>query len=1323
MDLRSLTPHIPHWVLQRLGDPTTPAQSGQKYTFEAAILWADIVGSTSLAEQLTGEGIHGIETLNRLLNGVLGALVEIAHTFGGDILHFVGDAIVCMWPVEEPAEPAARRRAALYACTAAFEMQSTLIKMPPSETPLGPVKPAVRLGIGYGPTTIHILGKDPYLWLLDGPAVREALRARKQAAPNQIRLAPDVSRLIGEPTSTTLNPDLIRAPPSQPPQQAAALPPVDEEKLRHFVHPLLIQRMQNEVEGFTAEYRLVVPVFVRWVPPQVEAYDEWLDRWIRTVQANVTRFEGWLGNPVVDSHGYTLLITFGAPIAHGDDMRRGIACALSLREAALFGTSRFPLQIGISSGWLFTGEIGSTLRHAYTMIGDEINLASRLAEKARPWEILTTAEVQDATASHFAFRKVGETILRGKHKPVLTFAVLGSLQPRPALIRQYLRRQERLVDREQETRILRAVIDRALGGQTQVLTIQGEPGIGKSMLASELVRLWAGQGGLALGGECIPFARETPYRPWRWVISSLCGITGKMGLEERLQALRRALEGIPSPPTDAKERWVLRLPLLAEILGLKVEDNELTQGMHGEVRRDNIFATVQALIRAKAEETPLLVLIEDAQWADDLSLQLTAHIARNLRDSPLLLSLIHRPLPFPPSPPWREIWGLEHHTGLPLDELTPEATRVIVQDRLGGARVPVDLTSMIFDRTQGHPFFTEELVRMIQDVGGVSVRGGSAVLDQRRIQYIRIPDTVAGVIQARVDQLDEECRLTLKVASVLGLTFSRQALRDVHPTSPDGESLDHQLYSLERWGLIRLEEESPEPVYAFRHALTRQVVYGSLPLSQRRQLHEAVAHWLERHCATNLEPYYSLLAYHYGQAGQRGKELHYLLQAADYASRAHALGEATALYERALKLLDPKQDPLRTAEVLMSLARGVHYLGQYERGEVHLQEALALYEAAGDPRGIARACFEIADRLAVKDLEASYQYVQRGMEAVRDLSDAEDLLVAGYTRIAQLERNRGRYREAEQALQRALNLAQAAGYTDGLRQCYRALSLYYYSRGEYRKALEAGAQALHYLKMVDAPIGHRVIALNNQACFAQEIGDIDTALEMAQEGLALARQAGIISEQVILASTLAGIYNHIGDWEAAEKVLEEGWRLLQRSPHPYHQVALWWEGGRTAYGRGDLDEAIRRWSQGEAASHSGAQQLYNAWLCAYLAEAWARKGDLKKADDWAKKARQRAEERQQRGMLLIAWRAQGVIERLRKNWEAGIEAFQKALRLAQELHDDVQTARTLLEYGHLLLDAGRAEEAREVLLQAEEKARNLQLYPVVQAARTLIHRT
>jgi len=1316
--VQSLAPHVSRWLLRQLTDPTAAVLPGRKYSFEAAVLWADVVSSTSLAERMAGAGSRGIEALERVLSTVFDILVRRAHAFGGDVIHFVGDAAICVWPLEE--EASTPRQVVLRACAAALQIRSDLIDMAPLKTPLGPIRPAVRFGVGYGRASLLILGSEEHrLWMLDGPAPQRALRARVRALPNQVRLSPEAIEILGDAAAVDKGGGLLEVEAFLPFAPEPEVPPVAEERLRPFVHPALANRELVGAEGYAAEYRFAAPVFVRWVPSQGESRDTSLVRWVRAIQENVARFDGWLDNPVVDQEGYTLLIVFGAPRAHEDDVYRGVACALALRRAAASGFPSLPLRIGISRGRLFAGEIGGSERHTYTLLGDEINVASRLAEVARPGEVLVSSTVRDAVANYFVFRDLGRIAVRGKSEPVVTYVVVGMRRARHGLIEQYLARREQVVGRERELEILRAVVDRVFGGKGEVLTIRGEPGIGKSALTSVLVHMWTARGGRAVGGEGLPFARETPYRPWRWIVSALCGIGEEMDEQARIDALARELRRLPSPIGE-EGYWVQRLPLLAELMGLKVEDNEMTKGMRGEVRRDNTFATVRALLWAKVEKSPLLLVIEDAQWVDDLSLQLAAYVAQHLEDHPLLLVLVHRPLPVPLPQPWESIWDLPHHTDISLRELSAHANRALLREQLGGVSVAAELANLVFGRTQGHPFFTEEMLGMLRDVGCISIREGAAVLDTRRARELHLPETVAGVIQARMDQLDEGCRLTLKIASVIGLTFSRRVLREVYPAPVEEEVLTAHLDTLERWGLVRLEVGDPEPVYAFRHAVTREVVYESLPLFQRRLLHEAIARWYEHYCAANPEPYFPLLAYHYGQAGRRERELHYLLRAAEYASGVHALGEAVAFYERALELLDPEREPSRTADVLMRLARRVHYLGQYERAEVHFQEALALYERVGDPLGMAEACFEISDRLAVKDLEAAFRYVQRGLEAVRDLPDVQRLVAAGYTRMAQLERNRGNFEAAERAIRRALGLAEAVGDTGALYQCYRALSLHYYSRGERRKALEAGAQVLKYIEAANASVEHRVIALNNQACFAQEVGEIRMAIEAGEAGLALARRAGIVSEQVVLASTLAGIYNHIGDWDAAERVLDEGWRLWKQSPHPYHRVVLWREGGKAAYGRGDFDAAIRQWSEAERASHTGAQQLYNAEMCACLALAWAEKGNLRRARRWAARARKRAKGRRQKGALAIAWRAEGVIERMRGNWRAAEEALQRSLRLAYELDDPVQVAHALLERGRLLLETGREKEGQSILRQAEEQAISIELQPVARAARALV---
>lgn len=1312
-----LRPHVSRWLLDLIADGKGLPTPGSTYSLEAAVLCADMVGSTALAERLAPEGAAGIEALRQVLDRVFTVLVEATHSYGGDVVHFIGDATICAWPIDPGSGPEGHRRTLLQACAAADLARKQIVALTPIQTPVGPVRPSVRFGIGHGSTRLFVLGdEDHLLWMLDGPALQAALRCLSSALPDQVQLTSHAAAVLEGAITADQTGGLLSIDAPVGPHPSVGRPVPDDDLLRHFVHPLLLQR---HLEGqFAAEYRLVTTVFARWMSQGQSGLS--LSQWMRSVQNTVAHLGGWLDNPVMDPFGYTLLIAFGAPLSYGEDVRRAITCALSLQQNRATTPPEFQLRIGISRGRLFAGEVGTADRHAYTLIGDEINVASRLAERASPGEVLVSAAVREQAGSHFLFDDLGPVALRGRTDLVFVYRVTHSRHLRPRLIRRYLARERPLFGRDQELDQLSALADRALRGEGQVVTIRGDAGIGKSAVAAALVQMWASRGGETVGAECVPLAPDSPYHPWRWIMLSLCQAAGGRP-QQQVEALARCLAQLPSPPEEP-EYWLQRLPLLAQVVGLKLEDNDLTRGMRGELRRDATFETIKALLWAKADERPLLLLIEDAHWADDLSVGLITSVAREADRHALLLALVYRPPLDRRARHWEEISRLPHHTALDLSELAREAIAQLVEDQLGQGTASQPLIDLVFERTRGHPLFTEELVRMFQDTGRIRLEDGLAYLDIDGGRPTLLPDTVLGAIQARIDRLDQDCRMTAKAASVIGPTFSANTLLAIHPSVAERSLLREHLAHLEQSGLIHLQEEAPDPVYAFHHAMTREAVYEGLPLPQRRELHRAVAQWYEEQFAAELSPYYGLLAHHYGAAGDVERELHFLLLAAEQAYSSYALGEVVNLCERALRLLDPDREPGRVADVLVRLAQAVHYLGQYERAESYLHRALGLYRTAGDPRGMARACFEISDRMAVRDLEAALQYAQQGLQAAEPLPDAELLLVAGYTRVAQLERNRGNFARAEEALERALQLAARAGDMEGLWRCYRALSLHHYSRGERWKALQTGTLALRHLEKANGPVEQRVIGLNNKACFAQEVGEIEVAIEAGEAGLALARRAGIVSERVVLASTLAGIYIHVGDWEAARRVLDEGWQLLEQAPHPYHQVVLWREEGKLAYAQGRWEEAAREWSLAEEASRTGAQQMFNAELCACLAMAYAQMGELSAASDWLAKAIRLAQERQQRGVLAQALRAQGLIESARGQFHEGAKAFRQALGLCQELNDPVQTVQTLLEYGQLLLQAGKRRQGLEILRQAIGEAQSIRLLPVVKAAQSLLRK-
>lgn len=1299
-----------------MADPSVVILPGQAYTFDAAILDLDLVNFTSFTESMASLGPRGTETLKRILDEVLGALVEAAHAFGGDILRFSGDSIICMWLAGDA--PGARAsHPALLACAAALNMRALMADFAHVDTPLGPVRLEIRLGVGYGPTTILVVGDANQQQLaLAGPALNAAAQAEIAAQPNQVRLHPSVLDVVGAELAIGADYVLDHLLNAEPSVRPSRWPAVDERLLHPFIHPVLIDRPLE----FVAEFRSAVSMFIECDDRHSGGdLSAWFSAWVQAAQADIHRFGGWLCHVEISSKGNVLLVQFGAPIAHEDNERRAIACALALREtsAALFPTLQ--LHIGLTCGRLFMGTVGSPDRHAYTLIGDEINLAARLMEIALPGQIIVSARVRDAAANHFTFRDLGSVRVRGKSQAAPVHAVVQASRPQQEFIDQYLDYRQRLIGREREMSLVEAALEQAWAGQGQLVTVSGEAGIGKSHLVSELIHRWVARGGVAVGGNCLSFAAETPYLPWRWIVSARCGLTSDMDQAAQIEKLARALAALPVNAKEERDYWLLRLPLVTEVVGLDVPDNDLTYGLQEQARRDNTFAAIQALLRSGSDQTPCLILIEDAHWADDLSLQLAALVAQDAETGRLLFVLVHRPLPQPTPAVWQAI-QVARHTRIELSELTREASRSLVHKYLDCASVPDELVHLVFERAQGHPFFTEEILRMFQDLGCIRLVNSALVFEQERAASIHFPDTVEGVIQARVDKLHEGDRLTLKVASVVGRLFPYRVLAGIYPAQVAPAELQTHLDTLEQLGLTLLEQLSPEREYVFKHSITQEVVYEGLVFAQRQSLHKAVARWYEAQYASNLEPFYSLLAYHYGRAEESERELHYLLLAANYAMHIHAINEAIRHYERALTLMEARREPAHVASVLMRLATCVHFTGQYERAREHCQQALELYEQAQDAVGAAEACFEIADHLVVHDLEAALEYVTRGLDHVQGRSDAHPQLIIGYADLAAIQRNMGNHEQARQSLQAALSLAQETRDLNGLWKCYQALSLDHYSRGEKRQAFEAGQLMVQYVEQAQAPVQCHIIGLNNLASYAQGLGDLQSALEAGQAGLALARRAGIISEQVILASTMAEIYNHMGDWPAAERVMNDGLDLLAHRPHPYHTVALHAEAGQTAYGQEKWEKAIEHWSRAEAESRGGTPQVFRAGLCAQLSMAWLQLGDLAAAQAWASQARSLAEQREQRGALAQSWRAHGMIEHARRNWPAAQAAFKRALELAEALNDPVETARTLLEYGRLLLAAGQGEQGRDLLHQAEQQATAISLLSIAQAARILL---
>ena len=573
------------------------------------------------------------------------------------------------------------------------------------------------------------------------------------------------------------------------------------------------------------------------------------------------------------------------------------------------------------------------MRREYTVIGDTVNLAARLMQRA-DGRILCDERTRSAAGSAVHFDEPRSLRLKGKagavtvHEPTGEPARLDTAVP--------------VIGHAAERAGLEAALQRLQQGESGIVVLEGAAGLGKSQLVGRVVALAAAAGIMAVTGGGDPIEQSTPYFAVRPLFTRLLGLDAPelIGREARSQHLarRRALD----PVLDRLA------PLLAEVLELDLDDTELTAAMQGEVRAFNIqdlcvHLFAQATAAPDGSPRPVAVIVEDAQWLDSASWALVRQLADGV--APLLLVLACRPMDPPLPPAFEDLAGRARTARIRVEPLTLEDTRALLAERLPAPPSP-ELVRTIYDRAAGNPFFTGELALALVEGGLVVEVDGQARLGTDGGQGISLPETVQAAILARIDRLEPRQQLMLKVASVIGRSFAYHLLQSVYPVSQDRPLLRTKCDELVALDMTEPEHPDPEPSWLYRQETTREVAYDLLLFSQRRKLHEAVARSLEEHAADKLAPVYARLAWHWDRAGHADKTLFYLERAGDQAVREGAYQEAERAFTRAQALLDEHPELVPEDRVATRRAHWARQRGEALLGLGRLPESRAALERA-----------------------------------------------------------------------------------------------------------------------------------------------------------------------------------------------------------------------------------------------------------------------------------------------------------------------------------------------------------------------------------------
>jgi class 3 adenylate cyclase len=635
-----------------------------------------------------------------------------------------------------------------------------------------------------------------------------------------------------------------------------------------------------DVTGFT-------PMTERLGPEEVVAI---INRYYEVVTEVIFRYGGTIERYTGDG----IMVLFGAPVTHENDSERAIRAALDLMQSVhnYNASSQFPLEIhvGIDSGWVVAGYIGSRWRMQYTAVGDTVNRSARIQGAAKSGYILVGESCYAQTKAHFEYVDEGTLTLKGKRHPTKVFRPLSVISSDSAH-RRSSSQQRTFVGRDSELARLSELFTQVMQGRGQAIGISGDAGVGKSRLVSEFFRR-SGAKTTFLSGQCLPYENVSAYYPLITIVRQYLAARGESGRDLRATFA-----------TDLHELGSF-LSSFEDLLFMPPSQPDYLK-LSAQARREMMFEALIALFRHLSRARPLILLIEDVQWIDHSSREFLTRLLNMLGGHKIFVVLTFRS---DYQAPWN---GHPDFTALCMAPLCENDGHALVET-LFDAPVSHDLIQYILRRTEGNPFFAEELIRSLQESGFIR-QNGHYSLDSSEAHTL--PQTIHGVLASRIDRLDNETKTTLQVASIIGQEFAVSILLKVRGI---GGRVEEQLAVLSESGFLYRQHDDVS-MYAFKHALTLEVAYNTLLRSRRQDLHrdvgDAITDLLPDIATTRPE----VLAHHFTEAQHPSRAIPYWLKAGQKSIQRSAHVEATAHLNKGIQLLDLLPDSPDRAETELDL--------------------------------------------------------------------------------------------------------------------------------------------------------------------------------------------------------------------------------------------------------------------------------------------------------------------------------------------------------------------------------------------------------------------
>ncbi len=881
-----------------------------------------------------------------------------------------------------------------------------------------------------------------------------------------------------------------------------------------------------------------------------------LDPVLEHMMEAVHRYEGTVNQVMGDG----IMALFGAPLAHEDHAVRACYAALRMQESVkrYAETMRrehgvtVRIRVGLNSGEVVVRAIGSDLHMDYTAVGDTTHLAARMEQLAEPGSILLSPATLELAEGYVAVKPLGPLPVKGLPEPVEVYDLIGAGAVRSRLQAAAARGLTRFVGRDSEVDQLRLARERAQAGHGQVLAVVGEPGVGKSRLYWEFTRSHRVHGWLTLESESVSYGKATAYLPVIDLLKAYFHIEGR----DETRTIREKVTGKVLSLDRALEP---SLSALLSLLEIPVEDAAWGQ-LDPPQRRQRTLDAVKRLLLRESQVQPLMLLFEDLHWIDAETQVLLDGLVESLPTARLLLLVNYRP-------EYQHGWGSKtYYTQLRLDPLRSESAEDLLQALLGADGGLQPLKQLLIERTEGNPFFLEESVRtLVETQALVGERGAHRLV--KALRTIQVPATVQAILAARIDRLPPEDKRLLQSAAVIGHAVPFALLQAI--TEETDEQFRHRLARLQAAEFLYETALFPDLEYTFRHALTLEVAYQSLPRERRCALHEQVLHALERQWAGRDQEKIELRAHHAERAELWDQAARYLYQVGEKAfaqARYQACATACQAAIEALDRLGDAADLTLKLDAYLELWSARSIIGQDDGlGQVG-EKAEALARALDDGPRLAQVQLRHAQAVAHEGVMPGT--LQSAIEKAREAferADPGDLRTRSYARfiLGHACRDLGRVAEALREFGAGLALFEQVdryGAEPGLVfPIYVSLSAWrseaHAALGDFQPAFVSAREALRVATEIHHPTSLAVA--NRYLGYIHSLrGQMETALPFLERALAIAREHELFQATIFTSAYLAYALVLLGERERGLECLA---RALKRSSGVI--TPRWWHFG------------------------------------------------------------------------------------------------------------------------------------------------------------------